>query len=310
MSPTMLSRRSALQGVAAIGLLGLRPAPAQGQQVPVLGCIERLADFSSHHVESRHIEVWLPPDYEHQARAGKRFAVLYMHDGQMLFDARTTWNRQAWAMDVAAQRVTTGGVRDFLIVGAWSTGPLRHSEYFPAKFLPHLPASLRARYVRDALHGKPRSDDYLRFLVGELKPAIDARFATLPERGHCMLMGSSMGGLISAYALCEYPGVFGGAACLSTHWIATREANPEFPAAAQAYLAQALPRPQSVRFWTDRGTVDLDAQYVQAHARITTLLQARGYVSPHAVTRVVEGAGHSERAWAARAHEALQFLMA
>ena len=87
----------------------LRPALAQGQQVPVLGCIERLADFPSHHVESRHIEVWLPPDYEHQARAGMRFAVLYMHDGQMLFDARPTWNRQTWAMDVAAQRVTAGG---------------------------------------------------------------------------------------------------------------------------------------------------------------------------------------------------------
>lgn len=280
------------------------------EQASACGRVERLRHFGSRHVDARHVEVWLPPDYEAKVGAGRRFAVLYMHDGQMLFDAKTTWNGKSWHVDQAAHALMTQQLaRDFIIVGPWNHPAFRHSEYFPARFLPHLPPPLREAFVGEALRGRARSDDYLRFLVEELKPAIDTRYATRPERAACFLMGSSMGGLISLYGLCEYPRVFGGAAGLSTHWIGTSEPNAEFPAAAMAYLRQSLPSPASVRWWTDRGTLELDANYAEAHAGVTALARGKGFAPPRFVARVIEGAGHDEDAWARRVHEVMRMLL-
>lgn len=280
---------------------------AQALQSPSLGRIERLANFPSKFVDARHVEVWLPPSYD----PAKRYAVLYMHDGQMLFDAQTTWNKQAWKVDtVAARLMAEGQMQDFIVVGPWNNGKFRHAEYFPGKFLPHLPANLREQFVREGLQGKSRSDAYLRFLMDELKPAIDARYPTRPEREATFLMGSSMGGLISAYALCEHPQVFGGAACLSTHWIGSFQRNDEIPTAAIAYLRDALPDPRTVKWWMDRGTTELDAQYDQAQPRIDALMAEKGFVpGPRYQTRVYEGTGHNELAWAGRLKEPLRFLL-
>ena len=263
---SLLAVTAALWGSCALG---------QALQVPSSGRIERLANFASQHVDARHVEVWLPPGYD----ASKRYAVLYMHDGQMLFDAKTTWNKTTWGVDAVATRLMAEGkVHDFIVVGPWNNGKFRHAEYFPQKFLPHLPEALRQALEEKAFHGKPRADAYLRFLVEELKPAIDAKYATRPEREATFLMGSSMGGLISAYALAEYPQVFGGAACLSTHWIGTYQRNDEVPSAAIAYLRGALPDPSTVKLWMDRGTTQLDAQYDQAQPRIDALMAEKGFV--------------------------------
>ena len=81
----------------------------------------------------------------------------------------------------------------------------RQSEYFPEKALAFVPQEPRDKFVRTDLSGKPQADNYLRFIVEELKPAIDARYATYPDRAHTTVMGSSMGGIISLYAICEYP---------------------------------------------------------------------------------------------------------
>lgn len=283
-------------------------AATDPEQRPGQGRVERWSRWPSRHVDARHVEVWLPPGYDPRS---KRYAVVYMHDGQMLFDASTTWNRQAWQVDeVAARLMAEGRVRDFIVVGPWNNGALRHAEYFPAGFLPHLPEAVRTPFVNRALQGRARSDDYLRFLVEELKPAIDARYATRPEREHTFLMGSSMGGLISAYGLCEHPGVFGGAACLSTHWIGSFERNEALPTAAIAYLRAKLPPPDTVRLYMDRGTTELDAQYDQAQPRIDALMAEKGFRAPGFVSRVFEGTGHNERAWAARLDVPLMHLMA
>jgi enterochelin esterase-like enzyme len=274
-------------------------------QRPQQGRIERLEQFPSKRVDARHVEVWLPPGYD-----GKRpHAVLYMHDGQMLFDAATTWNKQAWAVDVTAARlIAEAKARDFIVVGPWNNGKLRFAEYFPQAWLPLLGESWRQRLAERALFGPPRSDAYLRFLVEELKPHIDARYATRPGRDHCFLMGSSMGGLISCYGLCEYPKVFGGAACVSTHWIGGFERNEDVPAAALAYLRDKLPPPDQVRLWMDRGTVELDALYDQAQARIDALMAAQGFRPPRFVSKVYPGSGHNETDWSRQLHEPLQFL--
>jgi len=307
-----MKRRTVLHGLAAAPLAGLGqtettpPPPPPLPQVSA-GRIERLADFASRHVAARHVDVWLPPGFE----PGRGHAVLYMHDGQMLFDASTTWNKQAWAVDaVAAPLLAARTLRPFMVVGVWNNGAARHAEYFPQKFLPHLqPPALRERYVAEALQGRPRADAYLRFLVEELKPAIDARFRPSTAAADTFLMGSSMGGLISIYGLLEHPRVFGGAAALSTHWIGSGQANDEIPAAALAYLADGLPRPGEQRIYMDRGTTELDAQYAAAQPRIDALMRDRGFAPPGFVTRVFEGAGHNEADWHRRLHIPLTFLL-
>ena len=183
---------------------------ALAQPVPevAVGRIERLPAMASRHVDARPVDVWLPADYD----PAKRYAVLYMHDGQMLFDASKSWNRQAWDVHLTVDRlVRQGRIPDTLVVGVWNNGRLRHSEYYPEKFLPFVAEPMRRRFIEQGLQGRPRSDAYLRYLVEELKPAIDARYATRASREHTFVMGSSMGGLISLYAINEYPQVFGGA---------------------------------------------------------------------------------------------------
>lgn len=310
--PEFMNRRTfhrlALLGCPA--LTAMTPALADSSmpptQRPQVGRVERLDAFASKFVDARPIEVWLPPGYDGR----KAHSVLYMHDGQMLFDATTTWNKRAWQADVAAAKLMAdAAVNEFIIVGPWNNGKFRHAEYFPQGFLPHLPEGTRKPFVEKALLGRPRADDYLRFLVEELKPAIDARYATRTGRDATFLMGSSMGGLISAYAVCEYPQVFGGAACLSTHWIGIHERNEAMPSAALAYLRQKLPPPESLRLYMDRGTTELDALYDQAQPRIDALMADKGFKAPKFVTRVFEGTGHNEDAWAQRLHIPMSHLL-
>ena len=221
MTPTSFTRR--LLAAFGMSLAALTAAPTWAQSpadAPLPGVqhgrVERWANVPSQHVDPRHVDVWLPEGYS----PAKRYAVLYMHDGQMLFDARTTWNKQAWNVQDALARLRAAGrIRDVIVVGVWNNGKWRHSEYLPQAFLLGLPAGFREALVREGLQGKPQSDAYLRFLVEELKPAIDARYATRPDRDNTFIMGSSMGGLISVYAMNRYPEVFGGAAGLSTHWV-------------------------------------------------------------------------------------------
>lgn len=292
-----------------VGLLvAAKAATALAQAMPevTVGRVERLAPIASKFVDARPVDVWLPADYS----PDKRYDVLYMPDGQMLYDASTTWNHQAWDVHLTVDRLMRQGrIPDTIVVGVWNNGKLRHSEYFPEKFLPFVPAALRQDFIDKALQGRPRADDYLRYLVEELKPAIDARYATRPQREHTFLMGSSMGGLISLYAMSEYPQVFGGAACLSTHWIGSFEANATFPLAAFNYLQAHLPDPATHRLYLDHGTVGLDAKYGPYQEFVDQLVRERGYTADNSVSRVFEGQGHDERAWAARLELPLLTLM-
>jgi enterochelin esterase-like enzyme len=291
------------------------PLNAAVQPLPqvAVGRIERLAHFPSRHVAPRHVDVWLPSDY----RPDRRYAVLYVHDGQMLYDAGSTWNRQAWDLHLAVDRlVREGRIPDTLIVGVWNHGPQRYAEYYPEKLLPLLPEDARREYVQQAQNGRPQADAYLRFLVEELKPAIDRRYPTRPGPEATFVMGSSMGGLISLYALCEYPQVFGAAAALSAHWVGRptawgldRVRNAALPLAALQYLSRQLPAAGRHRVYVDRGTDSLDALYAPALGLVAEVLRDRGYTESDAMTRVFDGQGHNERDWAARVETPLRFLL-
>jgi enterochelin esterase-like enzyme len=312
----MMTKAIPVRAMMLATLLAATAAPAQERPLPRVpaGEIVRLAPFASDRVPPRAVDVWLPPGYDDTGQ----YAVVYMHDGEVLFDAELSWNGMSWdAAGVAARLMAAGEVREFLIVAIPNAGAERWSEYTPQRPFEDMHGDDRARFEairRERAGGAPettvRSDAYVAWLVDELKPRIDARFATSPAREDTFIAGSSMGGLISLYALVERPGVFGGAACLSTHWpvIFTLEDNP-FPDHMLAYLQGHLPDVGPHRLYFDRGTEELDALYAGPQQRVDELFRSRHWTPEHFVSRVYEGAGHNENAWQARLDVPLRFLL-
>jgi pimeloyl-ACP methyl ester carboxylesterase len=241
-----------------------------------------------------------------------------MHDGQNLFDPATSFIGKEWGVDeVAAKLMGEGAIRRTIVVGIWNT-PKRLREYVPAKAFAHLPARYMNR-VRGLYGGEPLSDGYLKFIVRELKPFVDRSYNTAPERRSTFIMGSSMGALISLYALTEYPEVFAGAGCLSTHWPLllppegqelSDEDREAVASAFEAYLRPALPRAGTHRIWFDHGSETLDAHYAAYQARIDRLVAGRGWKKGRDFeSRNFPGAPHNEEAWNARVHLPLMFLL-
>ncbi len=282
--------------------------------VVTTGRIERLNDVASRHIDARPVDVWLPSDYT----ASKRYAVLYMQDGQNLFDASQTWNQAAWNVHEALSKlILQGKVMDTSVVGIPNSGRYRYSEYYPEKYLALLPAAVRDDYVRRAQWGRTLGDAYLRYIVEELKPVIDKTYSTHAGPASTFLMGSSMGGMISLHALCEYPHVFGRVAALSTHWVGRPSAwgapeklqNDVMPLAALTYLRANLPKPGLHRIYMDHGTAGLDAIYGKHQIEVDAIGKVLGYTESNWQSRVFDGAGHSEPDWAARVDIPLTFLL-
>lgn len=241
------------------------------------------------------------------------FDVLYMHDGQMLFDSSLTWNQQAWEVDEAFCALEY----DVIVVGIWNAGSERHSDYFPQQPFEEMriqDQEIISTQLNDAGRSKgqftPNSDNYLKFIINELKPYIDSSFRVKTSREHTYIAGSSMGGLISLYALCEYPDVFGGAACLSSHWPGTFtvENNP-FPEAMRNYLKKNLPSSKNHLIYFDYGDQTLDALYPPLQEQVDRVMKKRHYKSNQSwETRFFQGDDHSERSWSKRLIFPLLFL--
>lgn len=284
-------------------------------QVPnvVSGKIERITNFRSEYVTSRNIDVWLPEGYSD----ANRYSVLYMHDGQMLYDPDISWNKQAWNIDdVATELFKANKVKNFIVVGIWNGGPTRHPDYFPQKPFEQMSKTEHDTVVAQLLRVgrtkeifKPQSDNYLKFIVNELKPFIDKKYPAYTDKEHTFIAGSSMGGLISVYAICEYPEVFGGAACLSTHWVGTftKENNP-VPDAMIGYLSRNLPKPESHKIYFDCGDQTLDAMYPSVQRKVDSVMVSKGYSQENWQTRYFPGEDHSEKSWSKRLSIPLEFL--
>jgi enterochelin esterase-like enzyme len=295
-----------------VWLWSLLMSVAQAAQSPQVsrGHLERLQLQTRFDTTPRNVDVWLPDGYAQRAAQGERFQVLYMHDGQMLFDASQTWNRQAWRVaDALSELMDAGEVPPTLVVGVWNGGAQRHSEYFPQQALAHLEPTERDSYVQQALAGQPRADAYLAFLVHELKPLIDRRYATRSQREYTHVMGASMGGLISIYAALEYPHVFGGAAGLSTHWISLHRPNAGLPLALFRYLRQNLKAHPGLRLYQDHGDQELDALYAPYQPFVDVIVREKGFDDAHYQSLQFPGTGHNETAWAQRLHTPLRFLL-
>lgn len=283
------------------------------QQVKVSsGRVEHIENFNSKYVDARNVDVWLPDHYSKK----EKYAVLYMHDGQMLFDAQNTWNKQAWEIDEAAGKlISENKTKKFIVVGISSIASKRHSEYFPQKPYNSL-TSGQKEYISNEIFEKqntvfnPTSDNYLKFIVTELKPFIDKNFSTKTNVANTFIAGSSMGGLISMYAMCEYPKVFSGAACLSTHWPGTYQIeNNPIPDAFLSYLDQHLPKPKHHKIYFDYGDKTLDSLYPKLQKRVDSLMVKKGYSEKYWLTKYFPGKEHSENAWSERISIPLLFLL-
>ncbi|MFN3211867.1 MAG: alpha/beta hydrolase [Henriciella sp.] len=277
-------------------------SPAEAQLVEI-------SNFGSEHVQARNISIWLPPNYAPDSKTG--YPVIYAHDGQNLFEPGRSYGGVEWGLDeTAAQLIGDGTVPPAIIVGIWNTDE-RWQEYAPQHVIESLSGDTSSEWLGPTLP-ELKADAYLTFIIDELKPYIDATFATRPEAETTYIMGSSMGGLISLYALAEYPDTFSRAAAVSIHWPLTEPEGAiaqQADAAMQAYLSESGLDPLKHTIWFDHGTETLDAAYPPHAEAMETWFRAQGWTETQAVFRDFPDTDHSEGAWAARADQILTFLL-
>jgi predicted alpha/beta superfamily hydrolase len=245
------------------------------------------SQFLSH---ARTIIVYLPPGYgrEHE----RRYPVLYMHDGQNIFDSATAFMGQEWQVDETAQRlIQQSKIEPLIIVGVYNTGEQRIHEYTPTR---------DERKKAGGLAGQ-----YGRFLVEELKPFIDRRYRTQREPWQTGLGGSSLGGLVTLYLGLHYPQVFGKLLVLSPSvW---------WDHGMILHQVEALPEPPvrrnwPLRIWLDMGTREGHLTLAQVRM-LRDLLIARGWrLGDDLHYLEARGARHTESAWAKRMTPALKYL--
>ena len=278
--------------VAAIIVLFWLTAAAQ-QPHTLTGDIRFHKTFHSKILNNdRDVIVYLPPGYE--ANKTKHYSVLYLHDGQNLFDGATSYiPGQEWRVDETAQTlILAGKIEPLIIVGIYNAGVERANEYTAAQ---------DPKYKAGG-----KADLYGRFLVEELKPFIDATYRTKKDAVHTGLGGSSLGGLISLYLGLKYPNVFSRIAVVSPAvWWADNQI---------VHYTEGLPKKPPLRIWLDIGTKEGgNAQVAQETVNGARLLNEtlvkRGW-KPGKDLKYYEsgGAEHNERAWAARVEQILEFL--
>lgn len=252
----------------------------------VIGDLRVLRSFYSPQLDNRRdLLVWLPPTYHTSER---RYPVLYIHDGQNVFDALTSFAGE-WGVDESMTQLASEGVEAIVVALPSIDGHpfgVRQEEYSP--------------FVGEGGRGG-RGDAYLAFLVESVKARVDKDFRTLPTVSHTGIAGSSLGGFISLYALYARPDVFGFAGAFSPYlqfseeiFSAVREA-PE--TSASVYLDVGT---------NETGDDEGDAKYVTSVKRMAVLLEAKGARLRFVVE---EGGRHHEAAWSRRFPAAARWLL-
>lgn len=259
----------------------------------VVGNLKVLKEFESPQLGNRRdILVYLPPTYE----AGhKRYPVLYLHDGQNLFDEVTSFAGE-WQVDETMEALSQEGI-EALVVGIPNAGLARLDEYSP---------------FHDKRSGGGLGDRYLDFITDNLKPLVDDQFRTLTGREHTGIMGSSMGGLISLYAFFRRSRTFGFAGALSpAFWFAKGtiydyvKKAPYYP--GRIYLDAGTREHGESQWFITRAR---SRHYYAGVRRMQRLLAKKGYRPRRDLLYVEEKwARHEEVAWARRLPKAIRFLL-
>lgn len=229
----------------------------------------------------RQIRVYLPPGY---ANSGKRYPVLYMHDGQNLFDEATAYAGE-WKVDETLDALAREGKLELIVVGIDNGQEKRMSE---------LNAWDSKRF------GAGEGKQYTDFIVKVLKPYVDGKYRTLPGREHTAIMGSSMGGLASHYALVQYPEVFSKAGVFSpAYWTA----EPVYK------FVTGKPTPKDARLYFLMGEKE-GPEMVSGVKKMAKVVGGTGHPAANSVLRIVPGAEHNEKFWAGELREALLWMYA
>ena len=245
--------------------------------------------------EKRNVVIWLPPGYDDNPN--QRYKVIYMTDGENLFDPRIASWGVDWGVDEAMMRgVANGDYEPAIVVGAWSSAQ-RGIEYSPWH----------------------RAPDYARFLIEELMPRINAEFRTRTGPKNTFAMGSSMGGLLSYYLVKNHNDVFGACGCVSSHFAVNeldfagyRGLDPR-DANTTPYILRDIERGDTIsggRFFFDYGTETLDSSYHEDHKPVRAWFRRQGLKEGRDYRfRRYDGADHSERAWRSRVGDQLVWLL-
>ena len=252
------------------------------------GNIQVHHSFHSRHLNiDRDVIVYLPPGYNHDL--SRRYPVLYLQDGQNLFDAATAFLGNEWGLDeTAEQLILSGQIEPLILVGVYNTGLKRIGEYTP---------------VRDRRGRGGQARRYGRLLVEDLKPFIDHRYRTYTDHANTGLGGSSLGGLVTMYLGLEYPNVFGKLVVMSPSvWWANRDILRRV-----RKLKKKLP----TKVWLDIGTAeggsagDIERDAVSLR---DALIEKGWVLCQDLAFQIDQGAGHNEKAWGHRIKDALKFL--
>ena len=298
-------------GLTACSFKGDSSEKETSDASPVTGRLESIEAFESKYVDPRNIDIWFPPSYKKED--SRRYPVIYMHDGQVLFQKGRGFSGEEWEVDeMMTNLISEDKVQEAIIVGIWNTNK-RFREYQPNKPFQNLNAEQQV--LRDSLdadyNGGPLADEYLKSIVEELKPFLDTNYKTLADKENTYMMGSSMGGLISIYAMAEYPHVFKSVACLSSHFpISLKQNSAIITHQIIDYLRDNLPDGTSNRIYFDYGTKTLDTWYEPHQQYMDSMMVQLGYTENlNWVTRKFEGAEHSEISWKERLDVPLMFLI-
>ena len=236
------------------------------------GTLKIIDDFAAPQLgNQRALRIYLPPSYAHEPQ--RRYPVLYMHDGQNLFEAATTSYGTAWDVGQSADRlVARGEMQEVIIVGIDNTAD-RIPEYTPCC---------------DPQYGGGKLDAYQSFIIDTVKPWADRNLRTLPDREHTAIMGSSLGGLASVYIAQHHPEVFSRAGGVSSSfWWNGQELVRNAPAPAAR-----------VKYYIDAGT---DGDGLEGTVNMRDAMLAKGFKQGEDLYfHAAPGGTHNEKSWAAR----------
>ncbi len=255
------------------------------------GNIQRHKSFPSRTLGNRRdVVVYLPTGYRRFVR--RRYPVLYLQDGQNVFDAATAFGGVEWGVDETAQRLTRKRlIEPLIIVGVSNTGNDRIHEYTPTR-------AVAQAGVQKYQRSRGLARKYGKFLVSELKPFIDTTYRTLPEAEFTGLGGSSLGGLLTMTLGLWFPDVFSRLAVMSPSvWWDNQ---------VIVRMVEELDTKLPLRIWLDTGTNEIG--WERARALRDALVEKGWRLHDDLQYTEVEGAGHNESAWAARVDPMLRFL--
>jgi enterochelin esterase-like enzyme len=272
----------------------------------IVGHLEVFTHLKSKNIAARKVFVW-----QSSVNNNAPCNVIYMHDGQMLFDTTYTWNHKEWRADETADSlIKAGAVPNFIIVGIESINDYRYTDLMPQKCFNKLPLATKLKLLKNQ-KAAPNADNYLKYIVHTVKPFIDKKYNTIKNANATYVGGSSMGGLNSWYALSEYPKVFGGAMCMSTHWPGSKptENGDTIFNTFYNYLLTKKNIIANKKKYFDWGNKTLDAYYSNYQSKITALLSPKNNESNWIKTVYDENAAHDENAWAARLAGAFMYVL-